>query len=48
MAEISPNQLKSDSVMKTGKPPYTFRAAWFLLLLAINFVVAGYYFHIIQ
>ncbi len=27
---------------------YSFRATWALLLLAINFVVAGYYFGIIQ
>jgi photosystem I 4.8kDa protein len=38
---------KSDSTTP-AKPPYTFRAAWFLLLLVINFIVAGYYFHIIQ
>ncbi|MEG4271714.1 MULTISPECIES: photosystem I protein PsaX [unclassified Microcoleus] len=48
MAEIAKNQLKSDSVMKTGKFPYPFRAGWFLLLLAINFVVAAFYFHIIE
>ncbi|BAZ38432.1 photosystem I 4.8K protein [Calothrix sp. NIES-4101] len=29
------------------KPPYTFRTAWAILLLAINFLVAAYYFHII-
>ncbi|NEP04677.1 MULTISPECIES: photosystem I protein PsaX [Okeania] len=27
---------------------YSFRAGWALLLLAINFVVAGYYFGAIQ
>ncbi|MGD1700874.1 MAG: photosystem I protein PsaX [Trichodesmium sp.] len=27
---------------------YSFRATWALILLAINFVVAGYYFGIIQ
>ncbi len=48
MAEIAKNQLKSDSVMKTGKFPYTFRTIWFLVLLGINFVVAAYYFHIIE
>lgn len=32
----------------TAKPPYTFRTAWALLLLAINFLVAAYYFHIIE
>jgi photosystem I 4.8kDa protein len=48
MADIAKNQLKSDSVMKTGKFPYTFRAGWFLLLLGINLLVAAYYFHIIE
>jgi len=32
----------------TKKPPYTFRAGWALLLLAINFLVAAYYFGIIK
>lgn len=36
------------AVPKTGKPPYTFRVGWALLLLAINFLVAAYYFHIIE
>ncbi|BAB73240.1 photosystem I protein PsaX [Anabaena sp. FACHB-709] len=41
-AKISP-------VANTGaKPPYTFRTGWALLLLAVNFLVAAYYFHIIQ
>jgi photosystem I 4.8kDa protein len=31
-----------------GKFPYPFRAGWALLLLAINFVVAAFYFHIIE
>ncbi|MCG5059681.1 MAG: photosystem I protein PsaX [Limnoraphis robusta] len=31
-----------------SKAPYTFRAFWAILLLAINFLVAAYYFHIIQ
>ena len=36
-------------VAKTGaKPPYIFRTSWALLLLAINFLVAAYYFHLIQ
>lgn len=35
-------------VAKTGaNPPYPFRTGWALLLLAINFLVAAYYFHII-
>jgi photosystem I 4.8kDa protein len=31
-----------------AKPTYVFRASWALLLLAINFLVAAYYFHIID
>lgn len=30
------------------KPSYVFRASWALLLLAVNFLVAAYYFQIIQ
>jgi photosystem I protein len=33
---------------KAAKPTYTFRTGWALLLLAINFLVAAYYFHIID
>jgi photosystem I 4.8kDa protein len=36
------------TVPKTAKPPYPFRTGWALLLLAINFLVAAYYFHIIE
>jgi photosystem I 4.8kDa protein len=36
-------------VAKSGaKSPYPFRTGWALLLLAINFLVAAYYFNIIQ
>jgi len=31
-----------------GKFPYPFRTGWALFLLAINFLVAAYYFHIIE
>ncbi|BAZ29803.1 photosystem one PsaX [Cylindrospermum sp. NIES-4074] len=31
-----------------AKPSYVFRTGWALLLLAINFLVAAYYFHIIE
>ncbi|AUB38619.1 photosystem one PsaX [Nostoc commune NIES-4072] len=31
-----------------AKPPYAFRTGWALFLLAINFLVAAYYFHIIE
>jgi photosystem I protein len=33
---------------KANKPNYVFRTSWALLLLAINFLVAAYYFHIIE
>ncbi|MBD2163140.1 photosystem I protein PsaX [Calothrix membranacea FACHB-236] len=40
---------KSSPVADSGaKPPYPFRTGWALLLLAINFLVAAYYFHIIE
>lgn len=40
---------KIPAVANTGaKPPYTFRTGWALLLLAVNFLVAAYYFHIIE
>jgi photosystem I protein len=29
---------------KQSKPNYTFRASWAILLLAINFIVAAYYY----
>jgi photosystem I protein len=40
---------KSSAVADTGaKAPYPFRTGWALLLLAVNFLVAAYYFHIID
>lgn len=36
------------SVTQTSKPPYPFRTAVLIFLLAINFVVAGIYFHVIN
>ncbi len=33
---------------QSKKPNYTFRTGWALLLLAINFLVAAYYFGIIK
>ena len=40
---------KNLPVADTGaKPPYAFRTGWALFLLAINFVVAAFYFHIIE
>lgn len=32
----------------SGQPPYSFRTTWALLLLAVNFIVAAYYFGILK
>jgi len=40
-------RLKAD-VPATGKPPYPYRTAWALLLLAGNFLVAAFYFGILH
>lgn len=40
---------KNSPVADSGaKPPYGYRTGWALFLLAINFLVAAYYFHIIE
>jgi photosystem I protein len=42
-------QSKSSGVAHSeAKPPYPFRTGWAILLLAVNFLVAAYYFHIID
>ncbi|MCG6136557.1 MAG: photosystem I protein PsaX [Nostoc sp. LLA-1] len=42
-------KVQNSPVADSGaKPPYTFRVGWALLLLAVNFLVAAYYFHIIE
>ncbi|MCF4969450.1 photosystem I protein PsaX [Nostoc sp. CMAA1605] len=42
-------KIKNPAVAQTGaKPPYTFRTGWALFLLAVNLLVAAYYFHIIE
>ncbi len=35
-------------IPKTSNPPYPFRAGWLLFLLAVNFLVAAMYFHVIN
>lgn len=35
-------------VANSGKPPYPFRVFWALVLLFGNFLVAAFYFHLIQ
>lgn len=47
MTSRSTKTTKEAVVPKTGNPPYPFRVGWALLLLAINFIVAAYYFHIL-
>ena len=32
----------------SGKPPYSFRTTWALVLLAVNFIVAAFYFGILR
>lgn len=46
MAVVSPNTDRP--VPPTTRPPYPFRTFWFGLLLLVNFLVAAYYFHIIE
>ncbi len=42
-------KVKNPPVPNSGaKAPYPFRTGWAVLLLAVNFVVAAYYFHIID
>lgn len=41
-------KIKSPAVVEAGKPPYTFRVSWAIFLLAVNLLVAAYYFHIIE
>lgn len=46
---MTANSKIGKDVAKSGaKTPYPFRTGWALLLLAINFLVAGYYFGIVK
>lgn len=47
-AQTSKPTIGEDVAKSNGNPPYPFRTGWALLLLAINFLVAAYYFHILQ
>lgn len=42
--------MKNDGAMRNheSQAPYPFRTFWAILLLAINLLVAAYYFHIIE
>jgi photosystem I protein len=44
----SPSERAKVDVPHSGNPPYPFRTVWALLLLAVNFVVAAYYFGILK
>ncbi|HEY9851767.1 MAG TPA: photosystem I protein PsaX [Leptolyngbyaceae cyanobacterium] len=48
MAQAKNNPKVPQATRPTTKPPYPFRTAWALVLLGINFLVAAYYFHIIE
>ncbi|NWF60811.1 MAG: photosystem I protein PsaX [Fischerella sp.] len=48
MAQADTTADKPVAKSTTAKPPYPFRTGWALLLLAVNFLVAAYYFHIIE
>ncbi|MEH2296185.1 photosystem I protein PsaX [Nostoc sp.] len=40
---------KNSPVADSGaKPPYAYRTGWAIFLLAINLLVAAWYFHIIE
>ncbi|MEH2460730.1 photosystem I protein PsaX [Nostoc sp.] len=40
---------KNSPVADSGaKPPYAYRTGWALFLLALNLLVAAYYFRVIQ
>jgi photosystem I protein len=47
-AQASKPTIGEDVAKSNANPPYPFRTGWALLLLAINFLVAAYYFHISQ
>jgi photosystem I 4.8kDa protein len=40
--------MTAKKVSAPAKPNYTFRTAWALGLLAINFLVAAMYFHVLD
>jgi len=39
---------KNDATVNTSNPPYPFRTTILLILLAGNFLIAAFYFHIIN
>lgn len=43
MAKTSADKMP---VPQSGQPPYRFRVIWAVILLAVNFLVAGIYFGI--
>ncbi|ACC82211.1 MULTISPECIES: photosystem I protein PsaX [Nostoc] len=47
-AKTTKNPANSAVADSGAKPPYAYRTGWAIFLLAINFLVAAYYFHIIE
>ncbi|MUG94019.1 Photosystem I protein [Scytonema sp. UIC 10036] len=47
MVSEAQKKVGEDVIKNEAKAPYPFRTGWALLLLAINFLVAAYYFHIL-
>lgn len=47
MATEVQKKVGEDVIKNEAKAPYPFRTGWAVLLLAINFLVAAYYFHIL-
>lgn len=47
MTSEAQKKVGADVAKSGGNPPYLFRTAWAVLLLAINFLVAAFYFHLI-
>jgi photosystem I 4.8kDa protein len=47
-AKTTKNVANSAVADSGAKPPYAYRTGWAILLLAINLLVAAFYFHIIE
>ncbi|MBN3908646.1 MAG: photosystem I protein PsaX [Nostoc sp. NMS1] len=47
-AKTTKNLANSPVADSGAKPPYPYRTGWAIFLLAINLLVAAWYFHIIE
>ena len=47
MASAAQKKVGEDVIKNEAKAPYPFRTGWAILLLAINFLVAAFYFQIL-